>query len=328
MRLRRLPHILAVAIIGAIALTSTIRAQEPWPDDIPTTTDETVVDITPGPVDGLEVEPTDEPTTDVGAPEPTAEPTESAQQPFNSTEPFQPAGIYWVSNCGLTAINVYLRDGAGNYVNGVRVRVETRDGSWGAYSFPTGNPGYGPGETDITLAQDQIAGVWLLWVVDASNQRISPIVPVETDRNDCRPEGFGHQVAHVQFVDRRVPEPPTAARYDWLAGGILWEPNCSVTQLKLFARGATGQPLNKVRFMVQSGNWSTISNPTGVDTTRPGWTDVALRTEAFKNTWQVFVINDQAQRVSDILRVETNDVDCGPDGHGHQVATIVWSKRS
>ncbi|MBI3979543.1 MAG: hypothetical protein HY331_15275 [Chloroflexi bacterium] len=122
--------------------------------------------------------------------------------PAASAFPYGIAGIGFEPNCGITLAKIYVRDAAGNSINGVRVRLESGTGPWNVVSNPTGSTSYAPGWTDVLLNVKPVANTWNLWVVDDGGNRQSDVASFATDEGSCQPGGSGHQVATVTIVRR------------------------------------------------------------------------------------------------------------------------------
>lgn len=113
--------------------------------------------------------------------------------------------VGWLPNCGVTQVKIQLHDPLGFRKNGYRFKIASADGGWSAVSFPTGSGGYEPGETDFTLNTRPVANTWLIWLLDRQGNPVEPKLTIQTDTNDCRPEGSGHQVALVEWLWFREP---------------------------------------------------------------------------------------------------------------------------
>ncbi|MBI3980126.1 MAG: hypothetical protein HY331_18280 [Chloroflexi bacterium] len=244
----------------------------------------------------------------------------------------------WGPNCGLTRIILYLRDAGGAFLNGERFRIETADGGWGADSFPTGSYSYPPGTTDFVLRAEPMAMTWNLWPIDGAGNRIGQPFQVTTDTADCQPGGSGHQVAWVQWTRGQQPTAETTTTEDtaqvpaptpglaWQPGGLSWLPNCGLTQVIIWARNPQGQLIDGARFRIESatGQWWADSALTGdKEQGQPsGRTEFVLRPAAFANDWNLYAIDGDGNRISPVVRVTTDELDCQPTGTGHQVAIV------
>lgn len=151
----------------------------------------------PGTVPGdlSPVQPVNLPILPTVTPSPTPSPTAT---PAPSAGGFPVWGNYAVGfigyepNCGLTLIKgrVVNPDGGGR--SGVQVKLTS--GDYTAISNWTNSDGY----YDITLANEAKAGTWTVQVWIESGGQSYPVT-VQTDTNDCRPNGPGRQVVWVDW---------------------------------------------------------------------------------------------------------------------------------
>lgn len=107
------------------------------------------------------------------------------------TTPYVISSVGYLPNCGLTQVKGRIVNPDGNGRGGVRVRVSS--GDWNTIS----NPSDGNGNWDVLLDGRPKAGAWDVVVWDNGPQ--SPVQRVETNTNDCGPNGGGRQVAVVDF---------------------------------------------------------------------------------------------------------------------------------
>lgn len=251
---------------------------------------------------------------------------DAVSQP-NDYVPF--GAVAWEQNAGVTQMKLFVMDENGNPVNGILFSIESAYGGWEATSYPTGSFSYPPGWTDFALTAEPLAGRWNLWVTNGQGDQLSPVVQVETDTDL---DGQGHQVATIRWrvnkpgpLESQVSGPfsPFSA-----SGSIYWEPNAGLTQIKLYVKDALGNPVDGVRFRIQTadGSWEAISNPTGQPSYHAGWTDFALRSEPIAATWILWALDDEGNVASDPVSVVTDTNDPQPGGSGHQVATVFWTK--
>ncbi|MDP2726044.1 MAG: hypothetical protein Q8P59_00735, partial [Dehalococcoidia bacterium] len=93
-------------------------------------------------------------------------------------------------------------------------------------------------------------------------------------------------------------------------------------------RDKAGNPVNGIRFHVETDGvtWSVDSLPTGSTGQGDGWTNMWLRNEPFAVRLNIFAVNTEGGPMSDVLKLDTEDVDCSSSGH--QVATADFVKNS
>ena len=241
------------------------------------------------------------------------------------------------SNCGVTQIKLFVGDASGSPINGVRFRLTPAGGGWSADSFASGSESFAGGWTDFVLNSEAVAQTWRIWVIDGSGNTVSPVVSVATDGGDrCAPGSGGRQVYTLNWqanytVAARAGSSVTDTgnyQYDTTAS-VGWQPNCGVTQVKIYVKDANWNPVNGVRFRVQAaGGWSADSTPSGTEWFSSGWTDFFLNNEAVAQTWRVWVIDGSGNRLSPVLVLNTESTDnCAPEGTGRQVATTTWTKK-
>ncbi|HEX2173508.1 MAG TPA: hypothetical protein VHL09_13815 [Dehalococcoidia bacterium] len=108
------------------------------------------------------------------------------------TTPYVVSSVSYQPNCGITQVKgrVVNPDGVGR--GGVQVRVSA--GEWSAISNPSDSNGY----WDVLLDNKPKAGSWDVAVWE-NNAAVSPVQRVDTNTEDCGPNGGGRQVAVVDF---------------------------------------------------------------------------------------------------------------------------------
>lgn len=150
------------------------------------------------------------------------------------------------------------------------------------------------------------------------------LVPVEAAAPETPPGTTPAPPPAPAPLPAPAPVPPPATPYGFQA--LTWEPNCGLTQIKVYVRDAAGFFINNVRVVVAAGagGFSTISVPTGQEGRDPGWTNVVLRQEAVAEPWKVWVIDDAGIQISPAVDVVTDTRGCEPTGSGHQVGTVVF----
>ncbi|HYN87589.1 MAG TPA: type 4a pilus biogenesis protein PilO [Ardenticatenaceae bacterium] len=192
--------------------------EEPtFPSVVPTATRQTLPPTFPPPATNTPRPPiqatvplptaTQPPPTQGPSPTNTATPAPPTNTPspylFEASEPF------FRPNCGLTQVFGTVKTPSGQPLNGVSVRVWW-DGAPDdqAYSLPTGQDVTKPaGYWDVVLASEPKPGRWYAQILDRQNgKELSPRLTFETDAEDCRPSGTGHQVVEINFT--RVGEGP------------------------------------------------------------------------------------------------------------------------
>jgi hypothetical protein len=173
-----------------------------------------------------------------------------------------------------------------------------------------------------------------LWAIDANGNRISPAVGFATDARDCGEGGSGHQIVTVHWkanyagaygenwtlVDADKPY-----QYDF-GRSAVWYSDCKTTKISVYVHDVKGDPVNGVRIHISSDGWEADSFPTG-ENFPDGWTDFRLADEAKAATWSLWVVGAGGERISPIVKLTTDDVNCEEGGSGHQVATINWTKK-
>ncbi len=284
---------------------------------------------TPGPVPGS----TPAPSTPI-APQPAPAPS-----PVASQFPYNPLGVTWEPNCGLVQIKVHIQQPDGFGINDVRVMVAAAGGGWSTVSVPTGQEGRDFGWTNVVLRTDPVNEPWTVWVIDGAGNRVSPVVNVNSDTNDCVPTGAGHQVATVTFVSGPVratqpaqpgqPAPPVVSpAFPYVSGFVSWLPNCGLTAIKIRVIDQSGNGLNGVLFHIESGDgtWSATSQKTGSESYNDGATDFTLRQEPVAETWKVWAVAADGFRLSGTVFVPTDTGPCLPGEEGHQVASLEFQQ--
>lgn len=118
------------------------------------------------------------PVAEAPAPPPTNTPPPPQPTPPPSPQfQFTVANAFDQLNEAITQIRGNIKDGAGNNVNGVRVRV--RSGSFCTVSYPSGPPGnYPPGNYDVLLDTFAKPGTWIVDIVDG---------PADPEDTQCAP---------------------------------------------------------------------------------------------------------------------------------------------
>ncbi|MDO8688899.1 MAG: hypothetical protein Q7R39_02605 [Dehalococcoidia bacterium] len=286
---------------------------------------------TPQPVPGT----TPAPSTPI-APQPAPAPS-----PVASQFPYNPLGVTWEPNCGLVQIKVHIQQANGFGINDLRVMVAAAAGGWSTVSVPTGQESRDIGWTNVVLRTDPVNEPWSVWVIDGAGNRVSPVVNVTTDTNDCVPTGIGHQVAAVTFVNAPAPAPATQPAqpgqpaapavpqaFPYISGFVSWEPNCGLTAVKIKVIDQSGNPVNGLLFHIESGDgtWSATSQKTGSESYSDGMTDFVLRQEPVAEPWKVWAIAPGGFRLSDTVWVPTDTGPCLPGEEGHQVASLQFQQ--
>lgn len=308
----------------------------------PTTSPTPTATAVPSPT-AIVYRPTPTPRPPLATPTPrppaaTATPTRIPATP-TSAFPYTPHGsLSAESNCGTTQIKLFVMDSLGNPLDGVRFRIRPPGGAWTADSHPTGAEGKYAGWTDFSLAGEAVPATWQVWAIDGAGNPLSASVAVTTDGPDrCAPGSGGRQIVTVRwranFAGPNTSgwsiEQPGNYQYD-LSGNVTWEPNCGVTQIKIYVKDVNGSPVDGVRFHLRgkSGSFQIDSVATGSEWFESGWTDVFLGNEAVAWTWRIWVIDGAGSRISPVLAINTEGPEnCAPEGDGHQVATTYWTKK-
>jgi LysM repeat protein len=135
------------------------------------------------------------------------------------------------------------------------------------------------------------------------------------------------------------PPPPTptqAASGFRYTGEILWDPlvapNCSGPAISKHSlvRDANGNPIDGVRIEVDCYGNKWLSHPTGnPGEYEPGHYDFAFGQSTPQNwtcTARVFDADGQPVESSQTVTIEFDSNDCKPDGSGHQVAIVTWTR--
>jgi LysM repeat protein len=135
--------------------------------------------------------PTATPTSSPAPAEPTATPT-----PTGPVYQFDYEGQTTYANCGLTAVNGYVRDANGNGLSGYRVLVGSNTGDW-VIDPPAVTDA--KGEFEVPLRSYAFANTWWVYVIDGAGTQISPRVIVTTTDTNCEPLAGGVQVVFVNF---------------------------------------------------------------------------------------------------------------------------------
>ena len=239
--------------------------------------------------------------------------------------PFVQAGISWEPNCGMTMVKIKVLDPEARPLNGVQFRIESEDGTWSATSVKTGTEGRDTGWTDFFLSQDPKGGTWKIWSVDQSGLRLSDTVFLATDTGPCEPGREGHQVATLQ-VQQVAPVVTPTPLFPYSQTGLSWVASCTLTQLNILVKDKAGNPVNGVRFRLETDGvtYTADSLPTGSTNQGDGWTNIWLRNQPFALRVNVFAINSEGGPMAANFVVETTDQDCSASGH--QVGTIEYVK--
>ena len=128
---------------------------------------------------------------------------------------------------------------------------------------------------------------------------------------------------------------PTTALPQFTAE-LIWDPlvapNCSgpaISKLSVI-KDRAGNPVNGARVEVSCYDNTWLSHPSGTPGEYdPGHYDFAFGQSVPQNwscTARVFDLNGQPVASSEIARIEFDTNDCKPDGSGHQVAILNWTK--
>jgi len=128
---------------------------------------------------------------------------------------------------------------------------------------------------------------------------------------------------------------PTTALPQFTAE-LIWDPlvapNCSgpaISKLSVI-KDRAGNPVNGARVEVNCYDITWLSRPSGTPGEYdPGHYDSAFGQSVPQNwscTARVFDLNGQPVASSEIARIEFDTNDCKPDGSGHQVAILNWTK--
>jgi hypothetical protein len=242
-----------------------------------------------------------------------------------SVYPYIFSGIAWEPNCGLTRAKIFVIDEQARPVDKVRFHIESEDGSWSADSFETGYAGYAHGWTDFFLRNEPAAGNWRLWAIDAEGNRLSDTVRFATDAGPCQPGEAGHQVATIQFTKVTSVVTPTPV-YQYSPVSLSWAASCTLTQVNIYVRDKAGNPVDGVKLHIETdgAGWEVNSAATGSTDQGPGWTSIWLRGEPFAVRWNLWVIDQNEQRISKVFTFDTQATGCS--GSGHQIATVTFVK--
>ncbi len=138
-----------------------------------------------------------------------------------------------------------------------------------------------------------------------------------------------------------TPRPPTAtptkkANVQQFTGQVIWDPlvapNCSGPAIskQSIIRDAAGNPVNGVRVEVNCYDNRWLSHPSGnPGEYEPGHYDFSFgqtTPQDWTCTARVFDLNGQPVASSQVLTIHFDTNDCRPEGVGHQVAIVNWTK--